>query len=237
MTAGEDAASDKGTASDTSGAGGPALWSGRSARAACECDDRRRRDRAHRCGLPHPARCGGCGYPSGGRAPLAEDLRSAHHGGRGRQDESLDRRRGRGCARGLPVHALCETAAAVARPSFTAAGDPAHANALYEYFVSLARRDVPRVATGTFAADMKVELVNDGPLPSCSIPTSSSACRAPAKGDGGYWPARPQLGQLHPRGTLRSHFASKAAILASFDYLGGTLTVCTPVGGTIHGRG
>ena len=51
------------------------------------------------------------------------------------------------------------------------------------------------------------------------------------------WLARPQLGQLHPRGTLRSHFASKAAILASFDYLGGTLTVCTPVGGTIHGRG
>ena len=50
------------------------------------------------------------------------------------------------------------------RPSFTAAGDPAQANALYEYFVSLARRDVPRVATGTFAADMKVELVNDGPF-------------------------------------------------------------------------
>lgn len=50
------------------------------------------------------------------------------------------------------------------RPSFTAAGDPAHANDLYEYFVSLARRDVPRVATGTFAADMKVELVNDGPF-------------------------------------------------------------------------
>ena len=50
------------------------------------------------------------------------------------------------------------------RPSFTAAGDPAYANALYEYFVSLARRDVPRVATGTFAADMKVELVNDGPF-------------------------------------------------------------------------
>ena len=40
------------------------------------------------------------------------------------------------------------------RPSFTGAGDPAHANELYEYFVSLARADVPRVATGTFAADM-----------------------------------------------------------------------------------
>ena len=50
------------------------------------------------------------------------------------------------------------------RPSFTAAGDPTLANELYEYFVSLARNDVPRVATGTFAADMKVELVNDGPF-------------------------------------------------------------------------
>ncbi|OUN89806.1 D-aminoacyl-tRNA deacylase [[Collinsella] massiliensis] len=50
------------------------------------------------------------------------------------------------------------------RPSFTGAGDPGHANELYEYFVSLARTDVPRVATGTFAADMKVGLVNDGPF-------------------------------------------------------------------------
>ncbi len=50
------------------------------------------------------------------------------------------------------------------RPSFTAAGDPAHAKELYERFVELARQDVTRVATGTVAADMKVELVNDGPF-------------------------------------------------------------------------
>ena len=50
------------------------------------------------------------------------------------------------------------------RPSFTAAGDPQNAKELYEYFVSLARQDVPRVSTGTFSADMKVELVNDGPF-------------------------------------------------------------------------
>ena len=50
------------------------------------------------------------------------------------------------------------------RPSFTAAGDPAHANELYEYFVGLARVDACRVATGTFAAEMAVELVNDGPF-------------------------------------------------------------------------
>lgn len=50
------------------------------------------------------------------------------------------------------------------RPSFTAAGDPAHARELYEYFVRRARQDVPKVETGVFAADMQVGLVNDGPF-------------------------------------------------------------------------
>ena len=50
------------------------------------------------------------------------------------------------------------------RPSFTDAADPALANELYEYFVGLVRADVERVATGTFAANMQVELVNDGPF-------------------------------------------------------------------------
>lgn len=50
------------------------------------------------------------------------------------------------------------------RPSFTAAGDPQHARTLYEYFVERARADVDHVATGTFAAEMAVELVNDGPF-------------------------------------------------------------------------
>ena len=50
------------------------------------------------------------------------------------------------------------------RPSFTAAGAPDMANALYEHFVSLVREDVPHVATGRFGADMQVALVNDGPF-------------------------------------------------------------------------
>ena len=50
------------------------------------------------------------------------------------------------------------------RPSFTAAGDPAHAQALYEYFAGLVRRDLGRVETGSFGAHMQVSLVNDGPF-------------------------------------------------------------------------
>lgn len=50
------------------------------------------------------------------------------------------------------------------RPSFTDAADPVLATELYEYFVDLVRTDVEHVATGTFAAYMQVELVNDGPF-------------------------------------------------------------------------
>ena len=50
------------------------------------------------------------------------------------------------------------------RPSFTAAGDPAHARGLYERFAGLVRRDLGRVETGSFGAHMQVSLVNDGPF-------------------------------------------------------------------------
>ena len=50
------------------------------------------------------------------------------------------------------------------RPSFTKAGSPDSANALYERFVERARRDVERVETGEFGADMQVSLLNDGPV-------------------------------------------------------------------------
>jgi D-tyrosyl-tRNA(Tyr) deacylase len=50
------------------------------------------------------------------------------------------------------------------RPSFTNAAPPEEGRRLYEYFVSQARASHPVVATGEFAADMKVHLVNDGPV-------------------------------------------------------------------------
>ena len=50
------------------------------------------------------------------------------------------------------------------RPSFVKAGSPEKAEQLYEYFVERCRQYVPRVEHGRFGADMKVELVNDGPF-------------------------------------------------------------------------
>ena len=50
------------------------------------------------------------------------------------------------------------------RPSFTGAAAPDEGRRLYEYFVVRARAAHPDVATGTFAADMQLALVNDGPV-------------------------------------------------------------------------
>ena len=50
------------------------------------------------------------------------------------------------------------------RPSFIQAGDPAHANALYEYFLAKAEEAGIPTAHGEFGADMKVSLINDGPF-------------------------------------------------------------------------
>jgi D-aminoacyl-tRNA deacylase len=50
------------------------------------------------------------------------------------------------------------------RPSFTNAAPPAEGRRLYEYFVNQARAAHPIVQTGQFAADMKVSLINDGPV-------------------------------------------------------------------------
>ena len=50
------------------------------------------------------------------------------------------------------------------RPSFIEAGAPDFANEMYEYIISECKRSVPIVETGSFGADMKVDLLNDGPF-------------------------------------------------------------------------
>ena len=51
------------------------------------------------------------------------------------------------------------------RPSFVHAGSPEKANALYEYMVKgFKERVAAKVQHGSFGADMKVSLVNDGPF-------------------------------------------------------------------------
>ena len=50
------------------------------------------------------------------------------------------------------------------RPSFTNAAPPEEGRLLYDYIVAQARNTHPLVQTGEFAADMRVHLVNDGPV-------------------------------------------------------------------------
>ena len=50
------------------------------------------------------------------------------------------------------------------RPSFIEAGKPDMANKMYEYIIEKCRESVEEVQTGEFGADMKVQLLNDGPF-------------------------------------------------------------------------
>ena len=50
------------------------------------------------------------------------------------------------------------------RPSFTTAAKPEFSNDLYQYFCQQLRDQGFSVPTGEFAADMQVQLLNDGPV-------------------------------------------------------------------------
>lgn len=50
------------------------------------------------------------------------------------------------------------------RPSFINAGAPDMANELYEYIIELCKKEIETVEKGSFGADMKVSLLNDGPF-------------------------------------------------------------------------
>ena len=58
------------------------------------------------------------------------------------------------------------------RPGFTGAAPPALGEVIFNHFVALARERHPVVQTGRFATEMKVHLVNDGPI---TIPLQMSA--------------------------------------------------------------
>ena len=58
------------------------------------------------------------------------------------------------------------------RPSFGQAAAPDEGRRLYDHFVAQARAAHPLVQTGRFAADMQVQLVNDGPV---TIPMQMNA--------------------------------------------------------------
>jgi len=60
---------------------------------------------------------------------------------------------------------LCADVKKGNRPSFIRSGEPVRANELYEcYCNELLKNGVKNVCKGVFGADMKVELLNDGPV-------------------------------------------------------------------------
>lgn len=64
----------------------------------------------------------------------------------------------------VPQFTLAADTRSGLRPSFTPAAPPALGRELFDAFVSRARQRCANVATGVFGADMKVHLVNDGPV-------------------------------------------------------------------------
>jgi D-tyrosyl-tRNA(Tyr) deacylase len=64
----------------------------------------------------------------------------------------------------VPQFTLAADTRSGTRPSFTPAAPPELGRALFDAFVAVARSRHPVVQTGVFGADMKVHLVNDGPV-------------------------------------------------------------------------
>jgi len=64
----------------------------------------------------------------------------------------------------VPQFTLAADTRSGKRPSFTPAASPADGRRLFEHVVRQARATHAKVETGTFGADMKVALINDGPV-------------------------------------------------------------------------
>ena len=85
----------------------------------------------------------------------------------GKMNNSVQNMDGIGTSGGLLIvsqFTLAADTSAGNRPGFTGAAPPAEGRRLYDYFVAQARLAHPVVQTGQFGADMKVHLVNDGPV-------------------------------------------------------------------------
>ena len=77
---------------------------------------------------------------------------------------NLDVRQAGGGLLLVPQFTLAANTSKGNRPSFTAAAEPAEGQRLFDYMTRRARGQANEVATGRFGADMKVSLVNDGPV-------------------------------------------------------------------------
>jgi D-tyrosyl-tRNA(Tyr) deacylase len=85
----------------------------------------------------------------------------------GKMNHSVQNLDGQGTMGGLLIVSQFTLAADTSsgnRPGFTDAAAPDEGRRLYDYFVAQARLAHPIVQTGQFGADMKVHLVNDGPV-------------------------------------------------------------------------
>jgi D-tyrosyl-tRNA(Tyr) deacylase len=70
----------------------------------------------------------------------------------------------RGQILAVPQFTLAADTNSGLRPSFSSAAAPAEAEKLFRRFVDKIGEGAPRVATGRFGAEMRVSLVNDGPV-------------------------------------------------------------------------
>lgn len=77
---------------------------------------------------------------------------------------NLDLRQVRGGLLLVPQFTLAADTRKGNRPSFTSAAVPGEGERLFRYLVGRAASQLGEVATGTFGADMRVSLVNDGPV-------------------------------------------------------------------------
>jgi D-tyrosyl-tRNA(Tyr) deacylase len=77
---------------------------------------------------------------------------------------NLDLRQAGGGLLLVPQFTLAADTNSGNRPSFTPAAPPAEGERLFNLLVEMAEKELNSVQTGIFGADMKVQLINEGPV-------------------------------------------------------------------------